>query len=293
MIWGTIYLPCFTYFFLRYHAFDCSMEENWGTFGLTLPGQTSAQRRQCLVYTNSNHRNKDVKYKNMHLIQEFVISAGWVCGTGGDGRGGTCPITQCPAQGGLLASDLAREEEGTCRMVGPGELEKAADVGAWKKSLASNKEHGLLITFNSAFGKKKKITATFLKNSIYFMEVKNQVKTISKKSQAEDPCWRCNGIMAFFKGDSQLSDSVLPALTLFFLLLLSGVTAAFCILSHAPNSIFIHQSQWNTVKSYPQAAASMFSVTPRLPSRGSTQTPSASPTEIKLPPGMTNQTITF
>lgn len=135
-------------------AFGHSMEENWGTFGLTLHDQTSAHRKQRLVYTNSNHCNKDLKYKNMHLIQESLISAGWVCGTEWDGSRGTCPITQCPAQGGLLASDLARAKERTCRMVGPGELEKAADVGAWKTSLASNKERGLLITFNSAFSKK-------------------------------------------------------------------------------------------------------------------------------------------
>jgi len=58
------------------------------------------------------------------------MGAGGSCGAGWDRRGLTCPVTRCPAHGGLLASDLAGGKEGTCGMIGPGELEKAADVRA-------------------------------------------------------------------------------------------------------------------------------------------------------------------
>lgn len=71
-----------------------------------------------------------IKIKNMHLIQQPIVSTGWGCRAGWDGRGGTRPITRCPEQGRLLASDLMQGKEGTCRMFGPGKLEKAADVGA-------------------------------------------------------------------------------------------------------------------------------------------------------------------
>lgn len=70
----------------------------------------------------------------MHLIQQPIASTGWGCGAGWDGTGGTCPITRCPAQGGLLPPELAGGKEGTCERFGPGELEKAADVGARKKN---------------------------------------------------------------------------------------------------------------------------------------------------------------
>lgn len=89
--------------------------------------------------------------------------------------------------------------------------------------------------------------------------------------------------MAFFKGGSWLSGSVLPALTLFLFLFL--LWSHLCLLFPSTCSTFHFHStiSMKYSKTMSTSTAFLFSVLPWLPSHGSTQKPSTSSTETVTP----------